>query len=271
MTVTEAPACSSTIAARSGIRGAQQGPVAGRRRQQVAGAGVGDDLAPADDHQVVGGVLQFAHQVAGHQHRPACRGQRPQEAPHPHDALRVHAVERLVHHQHRRVAEQRRGDAQPLPHAQREPARPAPGHLAQPGLLDHRVDPARRPGPGSAPARAGGCVRCGWAAARRRPAGSRHGAAGTAGWRNGWPPTRAVPASGASRPRITRIVVVLPAPFGPDEPGHLPRRDGERHAVQGQRRAEALAQPAYFDRCFHKPGCRATALTPAEHGLLFRC
>ena len=34
----------------------------------------------------------------------------------------------------------------------------------------------------------------------------------------GWPPTSAVPSSGASRPRITRIVVDFPAPLGPTNP-----------------------------------------------------
>ena len=103
---------------------------------------VGDDPAAADDHQMVGGVLQLAHQVAGHQHRTALVGQRPQEAAHPHDALGVHAVERLVQHQHRRVAEQRGGDAQPLAHAEGVTARLPPGGLLQPGLADHLVDPA---------------------------------------------------------------------------------------------------------------------------------
>ena len=36
------------------------------------------------------------------------------------------------------------------------------------------------------------------------------------------PPTRAVPSSGASRPRITRIVVVCPAPLGPMNPVTCP-------------------------------------------------
>ena len=65
-----------------------------------------------------------------------------QEAAHPDDALGVHAVERLVEHQHRRVAEHRGGDAQPLPHAQRVAARLAPGRRFQPGLAEHLVDPA---------------------------------------------------------------------------------------------------------------------------------
>ena len=87
------------------------------------------------------GVLEFAHQVAGHQHGPALCGQRVQVAAHPHDALGVHAVERLVHHQHRRVAEHGRGDPQPLPHAQRVPARPPPDRRAQARLLDDLIDP----------------------------------------------------------------------------------------------------------------------------------
>ena len=44
-------------------------------------------------------------------------------AAHPADALRVQPVGRLVEHQHRRVGQQRAGDAEPLPHAQRVAAR----------------------------------------------------------------------------------------------------------------------------------------------------
>ena len=49
--------------------------VAGGGREQVGHAGVGDDLAAAGHHQVVGGVLQLAHQVAGDQHGAALSGQ----------------------------------------------------------------------------------------------------------------------------------------------------------------------------------------------------
>ena len=57
--------------------------------------------------------------------------------------------------------------------------------------------------------------------------------------RYGRPPTSAVPASGASRPRITRIVVDLPAPFGPTNPVTWPGCDGERQAVDGHGRARS--------------------------------
>src|ERR1700678_2007280 len=73
--------------------------VIGRRRQQVAHAGVGDDPAAAGHDQVVGGVLQLAHQVARDQHGAALGGEGAQEAAQPDDPLRVHAVERLVEHQ----------------------------------------------------------------------------------------------------------------------------------------------------------------------------
>jgi hypothetical protein len=85
-------------------RGAHRDPVGGGRGDQVGHAGVGDHPAAADHDQVIRGALQLAHQVAGDQHGAALGGQGPQEAAHPHDALRVHAVERLVEHQHRRVA-----------------------------------------------------------------------------------------------------------------------------------------------------------------------
>src|SRR5262249_28669620 len=58
------------------------------------------------------------------------------------DAVRVQAVDRLVEHQHRRVAEQGRGDAQPLPHAEGEPADPLPGDAVQSRQPEYLGDPA---------------------------------------------------------------------------------------------------------------------------------
>jgi hypothetical protein len=91
-----------------------------------------------------GDLLQFAHQVAGDQDGAALRRQRSQEALHPDDALGVHAVVRLVEDQHRRVAEQRGRDAQPLPHAEGVPAGLAAGGGLQAGQRDHLIDPAGR-------------------------------------------------------------------------------------------------------------------------------
>jgi hypothetical protein len=63
---------------------------------------------------------------------------------HPDDALGVHAVERLVQHQHRRVAEQRGGDAEPLPHAEGVAARLAPDRGLPGRPARHLIDPAGR-------------------------------------------------------------------------------------------------------------------------------
>jgi hypothetical protein len=57
---------------------------------------------------------------------------------------RVQPVGRLVEHQHRRVGQQRSGDAQPLPHAQRVAPDPAPRGVGQPDELEHLVDPRGR-------------------------------------------------------------------------------------------------------------------------------
>ena len=54
----------------------------------------------------------------------------------------IQPVHRLVEHQDLRVAEQRRGDAEPLAHAERESLGPLPGHVGQPDDAEHLVHPA---------------------------------------------------------------------------------------------------------------------------------
>jgi len=63
-------------------------------------------------------------------------------AAHPDDALRVHAVERLVHDQRRRVAEHRSGDPEALAHPQRVAACLASCGLPESDQFCHRIDPA---------------------------------------------------------------------------------------------------------------------------------
>src|SRR5580692_10868606 len=50
---------------------------------EFIGAGVGDDAAPGDDEQVVGGLGHFAHEMAGQEHRAALGGQRLHQVPYP--------------------------------------------------------------------------------------------------------------------------------------------------------------------------------------------
>ena len=64
------------------------------------------------------------------------------QVPDPQDALGVEPVDRLVEHQDLRVAEQGRGDAEPLPHAEREPLGALGGDVGQPHDAEHLVHPA---------------------------------------------------------------------------------------------------------------------------------
>ena len=105
---------------------------------------LGDQAAPADDDEVVGGDRHLAHQVAGDEDRAAFGGELPHEGADPADALRVQAVDRLVQQQHLGIAEHRRRDAEPLGHAEREAARSLAGHGGQADQVQDLVDPARR-------------------------------------------------------------------------------------------------------------------------------
>ena len=85
-----------------------------------------------------------------------------------------------------------------------------------------------------------------YASRRCRATASRHGSC---------PSIRTVPASGRSSPSRTRIVVVLPLPFGPEETVHLTGLDGQVESVQRDGRAEGLGQAGDLDRrpvqCVH--------------------
>jgi hypothetical protein len=115
--------------------------VACRGGDELPHAGVGDQPAPADDDQVLRGQGHLVHQVRGDEHGPALGGQVPEQRPDPADALGVEAVDRLVEDHRVGVAEQRRGDAEPLAHAEGEAAGPPAGHLAQAHRVDHLVHP----------------------------------------------------------------------------------------------------------------------------------
>jgi len=230
--------------------GAHRDPAAGRGRDQLRHAGIRDDLAAADHHQVVRGVLQLAHQMAGYQHGPALGGQRPQEPAYPHDALGIHAVERLVHHQHRRITEERGGDPQPLPHAKGEPAGLAPDRGAQPGLLHDLVDPFGVQALGVGQPQqvvAGAPARLQRGGVQQRPDMAQR-----------------VPQAGVGLPADQRGALIrgieaedhphrggFPGAVRADKAGHLARGDRERHPVQGQHRPEALTQAVDFNGCLH--------------------
>ena len=117
-------------------------PRAGVAGHEVGHRGVGDQPALSDDDQVVGHQRHLGQQVAGDEHAPPLPGQVGQELADPLDALGVEAVGRLVEDQGVGVAEEGGGEAQPLPHAQREPGHRPSGHLGQPDHGQHLLDPA---------------------------------------------------------------------------------------------------------------------------------
>jgi hypothetical protein len=156
------------------------------------------------------------------------------------------AVDRLVEHQHRRVAEQRGGDAEPLLHAERETADPAPGHRFEPGQPKHLADAL----PGDA------------VGLRDRP---QVRPAGPAGVQSGRVEQRADLAQRPDQPGVAAAADQGPAggrrgependPHGgglaravrAEEAGHPPRADGEAQVVDGGDLAEALGDPLHLD------------------------
>jgi hypothetical protein len=67
---------------------------------------------------LVGGERHLAQEMAGDEDGPALGGEAAEQFAHPPDALRVQPVHWLVAQDHRRIAQQRRGQAQPLTHPQ---------------------------------------------------------------------------------------------------------------------------------------------------------
>jgi hypothetical protein len=79
-----------------------RGPV-----DEVLDRRVGDQPAPADHDEVLGGKCHLAHQVRRHEHRAAVGGQALHQPADPQDAFRVQAVDRLVEDEHARIPQQR--------------------------------------------------------------------------------------------------------------------------------------------------------------------
>ena len=233
---------------------------------QLADAALPDQPAAGQDEHVVDGLLDLRQHVAGHQHGAALGGQAAQEAAQPADALRVEAVGGLVEHEHGRVAEQGRGQAEPLAHAEREAADVAAGVLRQP---DELAAPGRGGRPAGRPrwrAPAGGCGRCGRGGSRSPPAASPPARVGSSSSSYRLPSKVAVPEVGATSPSSMRSEVVFPAPFGPRKPVTAPGRTGRGQPVDGQRRAEALGQPVEVQRGAHGAPSQDHQATLAEPG-----
>ena len=211
---------------------------------------VGDEPTAADHDEMVGGQGHLAHQVAGDEHGPALGGQRLEQAADPVDALRVQAIDRFVEHQHRRVAEQGRGDAQPLLHAQRETADPPSGGAVQPHQAEYLGDAASADpvaGRDGEQVVTGGAAAIHGAGVKQRP-----GLAQRAGQ-----PLVRLPVDGGP-PGGGRVQAEdgphgggLAGAVGPQEAGDPAGMNGEAEPVHGHRAAVALGQFANLDhvRC----------------------
>ena len=123
------------------LRGPHPDRLLGVGRDEFRGRAVRDELAAADDEQVVGRVFHLRHQVAGDEDRTPLGGERLHQVPDPHDALGVEPVDWLVEHEDLRIAEQRAGDAEPLAHAKREALGALAGHVAEADQVEHLPDP----------------------------------------------------------------------------------------------------------------------------------
>jgi hypothetical protein len=119
-----------------------------RARQKVGHVDIGDQPPLAHHDDMLGGQGQLADHVAGEEHRPALGGQRPEQVADPAHALGIQAVDRLVEDQRGGIAEQRRGDPQPLPHAQGETAYPPARHIAQADQVQNLIHPVSPDGMG---------------------------------------------------------------------------------------------------------------------------
>ena len=103
---------------------------------------IGQHGAATEDDDVVGGLRHLAHEVAGEQDGAPLGGDVPDELTHPPHALGVEAVDGFVEDQGVRVAQERGGDAESLPHTEREAARTLVGDGGDAGQLDDLVDAA---------------------------------------------------------------------------------------------------------------------------------
>ena len=109
---------------------------------ELRDTGVGNQAAAPDDHQTGCGLSHFAHQMRRDEHRVPLRCEIFEHRSHPQDTFRVQTVDRLVKHDGARVAQQGRGDAESLTHAQREPAYSFTCDLLQTDKVDDLGDPS---------------------------------------------------------------------------------------------------------------------------------
>jgi DNA-binding NarL/FixJ family response regulator len=167
-----------------------------------------------------GRLRHLTHQVRGVEDGAALIGQHAQQGPDPPHPFRVEAVDRLVHHDGARPAEERGRDAHPLAHAEAEAAHTLARDVTEADELDDLVDPDLANAGGLADGEQVVAGRPGWTAlaSSNRPSS----AIGAGLEEKSRPLTRTRPLVGTSSAAIIRSVVDFPAPFGPRNPVTTP-------------------------------------------------
>ena len=136
-----------------GVRGVDEDP-AGRRAQR--GQVVLQDQPPGvQDPDPGAQLLDLGQQVAGQEDGHPGLVQLDEELPQIANPARIQAVARLVQDQQPRAAQQRGGQPEALPHAQRVRLDRPAADPGQPDLLQRLVDPLTPGAPGGPPASPG--------------------------------------------------------------------------------------------------------------------
>ena len=155
---------------------------------------------------------------------------------------------------------------EPLAHARARTGRRACARprAARPGRSARRRGRSRCRA--SAPARAGGCRPSGRCAPSAPRAAPRPRAAAPCARGSACRSRSRCPSVGASSPRIIRIVVDLPEPFGPRKPGHDPGLHGEAELVDGALRAATSTTGVGALEWAHLPVGGAVTVQCSAHG-----
>ena len=223
------------------------------RRLELPRRPLGDHLAVVDHGDALRELVGLLEVLRAEQDRRPARHQHADDVPHLVARARVEPGGRLVEEHELRGDDDAGRDVEPPPHPARVVLDQPRGGLGEAEGLEQLAGALLGRGAPQAeqPADAGSGSRGRSGPRRRRRAGrsgSPRRARRPASETMSCPSTRALPASGWISVASMRIVVVFPAPFGPEHAVHRAARHRQVDAVHGTRLAERLDQAGGFDR-----------------------
>ena len=237
-----APVLASRLMAACDIGRPDLDTLSGCARNELVHRDVGEQPAFPNHDQVVGGVLELAHVVSRDNTVRPSAAKPSKGLAHPLDAFGVEADRGLVQDQDRRIPEERAGDAETLPHPERERSGPSPGDLRKSHEPEHVVG-----SPGVNTVAVGEPAEV----APRRAARMERSSVEQCPDDGQGPLDRPVALalnerlarSAETRPSSRCIVVVLPAPFGPTKPVTRPGRTAIERSSSASVRPYRLVSP----------------------------